>query len=214
VGTTGSGKTTLTKLLSRLYDVNQGKILIDNIDVRDYALESLRSQISYIEQDVFLFSTTIFENIAFGRVSSMEEIEAAAKQAQAHQFITEFPDSYNSEVGERGVQLSGGERQRVAIARAFLTDPRILILDDSTSAIDSETEDKIQRAIHNILKDRTTIIITHRLSQIRWADLIIVLKSGEIIAQGTHEELLQTSEEYRKIFIKKFDISVEQLEKA
>ncbi len=211
VGTTGSGKTTLTKLISRLYDVNEGKILIDNVDIRDYALESLRSQISYIEQDVFLFSTTIFENIAFGRVSSIEEVEKAAKQAQAHQFISEFPNGYSSEVGERGVQLSGGERQRVAIARAFLTDPRILILDDSTSAIDSETEDKIQRAIHNILKDRTTIIITHRLSQIRWADLIIVLKSGEIIAQGTHEELLKTSDEYQKIFIKKFDISVDQL---
>jgi ATP-binding cassette subfamily B protein len=197
-----------------LYDVNEGKILIDNIDVREYALKSLRSQISYIEQDVFLFSTTIFENIAFGRVSSLEEIEEAAKQAQAHQFISEFPNGYESEVGERGVQLSGGERQRVAIARAFLTNPRILILDDSTSAIDSETEDKIQRAIHNILQDRTTIIITHRLSQIRWADLIIVLKSGEIIGQGTHQELLQTSEEYRKIFIKKFDISVDQLLKG
>ncbi len=214
VGTTGSGKTTLTKLISRLYDVNEGKILIDNIDVRDYALDSLRSQISYIEQDVFLFSTTVFDNIAFGRVSSLEEIEIAAKQAQAHQFISEFPEGYNSEVGERGVQLSGGERQRIAIARAFLTNPRILILDDSTSAIDSATEDKIQRAIHNILKDRTTIIITHRLSQIRWADLIIVLKRGEVMAQGTHEELLKTSEEYRKIFIKKFDVSLEQLLKG
>lgn len=214
VGTTGSGKTTLTKLISRLYDVNEGKILIDNIDVRDYALDSLRSQISYIEQDVFLFSTTVFDNISFGRVSSLEEIEIAAKQAQAHQFISEFPEGYNSEVGERGVQLSGGERQRIAIARAFLTNPRILILDDSTSAIDSATEDKIQRAIHNILKDRTTIIITHRLSQIRWADLIIVLKRGEVITQGTHEELLKTSEEYRKIFIKKFDVSLEQLLKG
>ncbi|MFX1340762.1 MAG: ABC transporter ATP-binding protein, partial [Promethearchaeota archaeon] len=214
VGTTGSGKTTLTKLISRLYDVDEGKILIDDVDVRDYALESLRSQISYIEQDVFLFSTTVFENIAFGRVSSIEEVEMAAKQAQAHQFISEFPNGYNSEVGERGVQLSGGERQRIAIARAFLTDPRILILDDSTSAIDSDTEDKIQRAIHNILQDRTTIIITHRLSQIRWADLIIVLKSGRIIAQGTHEELLKASDEYQKIFIKKFDISVEQLLKG
>ena len=125
-----------------------------------------------------------------------------------------FPKGYESEVGERGVQLSGGERQRIAIARAFLSNPKILILDDSTSAIDSETEDKIQRAIHNILQNRTTIIITHRLSQIRWADIIIVLKSGEIIAQGTHEELLNTSEEYRKIFIKKFDISVDQLLKG
>jgi ATP-binding cassette subfamily B protein len=144
----------------------------------------------------------------------MDEIEAAAKQAQAHQFISELPSGYDSEVGERGVQLSGGERQRIAIARAFLTNPRILILDDSTSAIDSATEDKIQKAIHNILRDRTTILITHRLSQIRWADLIIVLKRGEIIAQGTHEELLKTSEDYRKIFVKKFDISVEELIKG
>jgi ATP-binding cassette subfamily B protein len=134
-----------------------------------------------------------------------------AQQAQAHDFISELPEEYQSKVGERGVQLSGGERQRIAIARAFLSDPRILILDDSTSAIDSNTEDKIQFAIKNILKNRTTILITHRLSQIRWADLIIVLKNGEIAAKGNHEELLKTSEEYRKIFVKKFDIEEDQL---
>lgn len=211
VGTTGSGKTTLTKLITRLYDVNDGKILIDNIDIRNYALESLRSQISYIEQDVFLFSTSIFENITFGRPSSMNEVISVAKQAQAHQFVSELFNGYNSKVGERGAQLSGGERQRIAIARAFLTNPRILILDDSTSAIDSATEDKIQKAIRNILKNRTTILITHRLSQIRWADLILVLKRGEIVAEGTHEELLKTSEEYRKIFVKRFDVKLEQL---
>ena len=211
VGTTGSGKTTLTKLITRLYDVNDGKILIDNIDIRNYALESLRSQISYIEQDVFLFSTSIFENITFGRPSSMNEVMFVARQAQTHQFVSELLNGYDSEVGERGVQLSGGERQRIAIARAFLTNPRILILDDSTSAIDSATEDKIQKAIHNILKNRTTILITHRLSQIRWADLILVLKRGEIVAEGTHEELLKTSEEYRKIFVKRFDVKLEQL---
>ena len=126
-------------------------------------------------------------------------------------FISELPEEYQSKVGERGVQLSGGERQRIAIARAFLSDPRILILDDSTSAIDSNTEDKIQFAIKNILKNRTTILITHRLSQIRWADLIIVLKNGEIAAKGNHEKLLKTSEEYRKIFVKKFDIEEDQL---
>ena len=211
VGTTGSGKSTLTKLISRLYDVNEGKILIDNIDIREYALESLRSQISFIEQDVFLFSDTIFNNISFGRTSSMNEIIQVAKEAQANDFIRYFPNQYESEVGERGVQLSGGERQRIAIARAFLSDPKILILDDSTSAIDSNTEDKIQRAIQNILKDRTTILITHRLSQIRWADLIIVLKKGEISTIGTHEDLLKSSEEYQKIFIKKFDIDIGQL---
>jgi ATP-binding cassette subfamily B protein len=211
VGTTGSGKSTLTKLISRLYDVNEGKILIDNTDIREYALESLRSQISFIEQDVFLFSDTIFNNISFGRTSEMEDIRSCAEEAQANDFIQEFPKQYDSEVGERGVQLSGGERQRIAIARAFLSDPKILILDDSTSAIDSNTEDKIQRAIRNILKNRTTILITHRLSQIRWADLIIVLKKGEISAMGTHEKLLKTSEEYQKIFIKKFDIDISQL---
>ncbi|MCK4381292.1 MAG: ABC transporter ATP-binding protein [Candidatus Lokiarchaeota archaeon] len=211
VGTTGSGKSTLTKLISRLYDVNEGKILIDNIDIREYALESLRSQISFIEQDVFLFSDTIFNNISFGRTSSMDEIIQVANEAQANEFIMDFPSQYESEVGERGVQLSGGERQRIAIARAFLSDPKILILDDSTSAIDSNTEDKIQRAIRNILKDRTTILITHRLSQIRWADLIIVLRKGEISAMGTHEDLLKSSKEYRKIFIKKFDIDINTL---
>jgi len=211
VGTTGSGKTTLTKLISRLYDITHGQILIDGSDIRNYALKSLRDQISYIEQDVFLFSTTIFDNISFGRISSLEQVVEVAKQAQAHDFITELTDEYQSEVGERGVQLSGGERQRIAIARAFLSDPRILILDDSTSAIDSNTEDKIQFAIKNILKNRTTFLITHRLSQIRWADLIVVLKNGEIAAKGTHEELLKTSAEYRKIFVKKFDIEEEQL---
>jgi len=211
VGTTGSGKTTLTKLISRLYDVDEGRILIDNIDIREYALKSLRSQISYIEQDVFLFSDSIFNNISFGRTSSEEEIIQVAKEAQAHDFICKLPYQYDSEVGERGVQLSGGERQRIAIARAFLSDPRILILDDSTSSIDSNTEDKIQRAISNILMDRTTFLITHRLSQIRWADLIIVLKNGIISAIGTHKNLLTTSEEYQKIFIKKFDVDIDQL---
>jgi ATP-binding cassette subfamily B protein len=211
VGTTGSGKSTLTKLISRLYDVNEGKILIDNIDIRDYALESLRRQISFIEQDVFLFSDTLFNNISFGRTSSLEEIIRVAKEAQANEFIMNFPSQYDSEVGERGVQLSGGERQRIAIARAFLSDPKILILDDSTSAIDSNTEDQIQHAIRNILKDRTTILITHRLSQIRWADLIIVLKKGEISAMGSHENLLRSSQEYQRIFIKKFDIDIEKL---
>ena len=137
-----------------------------------------------------------------------------AREAQAHEFISSFPNGYDSEVGERGVQLSGGERQRIAIARAFLTDPKILVLDDSTSAIDSATEDKIQEAISKVLKNRTTILITHRLSQIRWSDLIIVLKRGEIVAEGTHEELLKSSEEYRKIFVKRFDVSLDQLLKG
>jgi len=211
VGTTGSGKTTLTKLIARLYDVSEGQILVDNVDIREYALKSLRAQISYIEQDVFLFSFSLFDNIAFGRVSSIEEVKEAAKQAQADDFISKLPEDYQSEIGERGVQLSGGERQRVAIARAFLSDPRILILDDSTSAIDSNTEDKIQQAIKNILMNRTTFLITHRLSQIRWADLILVLRDGNIVAKGNHWELIKESEEYRKIFVKKFDLDEEKL---
>ncbi|HEC34105.1 MAG TPA: ABC transporter ATP-binding protein, partial [Chloroflexi bacterium] len=174
VGQTGSGKTTLTRLIDRIYDVTGGRILVDGVDVRDWNLEALRSQISAIEQDVFLFSRSIAENIAFGtgQEASMEEIERCARQAQAHEFVVGFPEGYQSKVGERGVTLSGGERQRIAIARALLADPRILILDDSTSAIDSATEDQIQRAMHAVQQGRTTFIITHRLSQIRWADRI------------------------------------------
>ena len=202
VGQTGSGKTTLTKLVNRTYDVDEGRILIDGVDVRDWNLDSLRSQISTIEQDIFLFSRPIDENIAFslGQQTDPAAIEAAAKAAQAHDFIQSFANGYKTVVGERGVTLSGGQRQRIAIARALLTDPRILILDDSTSAIDSATEDQIQRAIKRVLKGRTTLLITHRLSQIRWADRILVLDRNEILDQGTHEELMQRCELYRRIF--------------
>jgi ATP-binding cassette subfamily B protein len=211
VGTTGSGKTTLTKLISRLYDVDNGRVLIDGINVRNFSLQSLRDQIAYIEQDIFIFSDSLFDNISFGRETSEEQVIAVAREAQAHQFIKDLPDMYQTEVGERGVQLSGGERQRVAIARAFLADPKILILDDSSSAIDSETEEKIQEAIFKILRGRTTFIITHRLSQIRWADLILVLNQGEIVNQGSHEYLLKNSKEYQKIFIKRFDKTLNEL---
>lgn len=201
VGQTGSGKTTLTRLINRIFDADAGKVLIDGIDVRDWSMESLRSQISTIEQDPFLFSRTVRENIAFGRPdASPSEIEEAARAAQAHDFIMSFKDGYETEVGERGVTLSGGQRQRLAIARAFLTDPRILILDDSTSAIDSATEDQIQRAMRRISSQRTTFLITHRLSQIRWANRILVLRRGELVDQGTHEELLERSADYCRIF--------------
>ncbi len=202
VGQTGSGKTTLTKLVNRTYDVDEGRILIDGVDVRDWNLNSLRSQISTIEQDIFLFSRPLAENIAFGLGQQADQaaIEAAATAAQAHDFITGFADGYETVVGERGVTLSGGQRQRIAIARALLTDPRILILDDSTSAIDSATEDQIQRAIKRVLEGRTTLLITHRLSQIRRADRILVLYQSEIIDQGSHEELLQRCDLYRRIF--------------
>ncbi|PJF21721.1 MAG: ABC transporter ATP-binding protein [Phototrophicales bacterium] len=201
VGQTGAGKSTLTKLINRIYDATKGRVLIDGVDVRDWDLAALRSQISIIEQDIFLFSRTIAENIAFGnQQATQEEIEAAARKAQAHDFIMSFPQGYETVIGQRGVTLSGGQRQRLALARAFLTNPPILILDDSTSAIDSATEDKIQQAIWAASEGRTTILITHRLSQIRWADHIIVLKKGHIVAQGTHETLLESSDAYRRIF--------------
>jgi ATP-binding cassette subfamily B protein len=201
VGQTGTGKTTLVKLLNRTYDVTRGKVLVDDVDVREWDLEALRRQISIIEQDIFLFSRTIADNIAFGRPgATRQQVEAAAKAAQAHEFILSFKDGYDTIIGERGVTLSGGQRQRLALARAFMTDPRILILDDSTSSIDSATEDQIQRAIFRAAKGRTTLIITHRLSQIRWADKIIVMRKGRIAASGTHDELMATSDAYRRIF--------------
>jgi ATP-binding cassette subfamily B protein len=201
VGQTGAGKTSLVKLINRTYDTAQGQVLVDGVDVRDWNLASLRSQISMIEQDIFLFSRSVSDNIAFGKPgATKEEIESAGQAAQAHEFIAEFENGYDTVIGERGVTLSGGQRQRLALARAFLTDPRILILDDSTSAIDSATEDKIQRAIANAAKGRTTILITHRLSQIRWADLIVVLRKGRVAAMGTHDELMKTSEAYSRIF--------------
>jgi len=201
VGQTGAGKTSLAKLINRTYDTTSGQVLIDGVDVRDWNLAALRSQISIIEQDIFLFSRSLSNNIAFGKpAATQEEITAASVASQAHDFILEFDQQYDTVVGERGVTLSGGQRQRIALARAFLTDPRILVLDDSTSAIDSATEDKIQRAISNAARGRTTFIITHRLSQIRWADLIIVMRKGRIAAIGTHDELMKTSEAYSRIF--------------
>jgi ATP-binding cassette subfamily B protein len=201
VGQTGAGKTTLARLINRTYDVTSGQVLVDGVDVRDWNLESLRRSISIIEQDIFLFSRTVAENIAFGKPdATREEIESAARAAQAHEFILSFTDGYETVVGERGVTLSGGQRQRLALARAFLTDPRILMLDDSTSAIDSATEDKIQRAIYAAARGRTTFIITHRLSQIRWADLILVIRGGKLVDSGTHDDLMRTSEAYRRIF--------------
>jgi len=201
VGQTGAGKTSLVKLINRTYDVTQGQVFVDGMDVRDWNLAALRSQVSMIEQDIFLFSRSVSENIAFGRPeSNQRQIEMAAEFAQADDFIQTFDKGYATVVGERGVTLSGGQRQRLALARAFLTDPHILILDDSTSAIDSATEDKIQRAISNAARGRTTFIITHRLSQIRWADLIIVLRKGRIAAIGGHDELMKTSEAYSRIF--------------
>ncbi|NDJ74896.1 MAG: ABC transporter ATP-binding protein [Chloroflexi bacterium] len=212
VGQTGSGKSTLTKLINRTYDVDAGRVLVDGVDVRDWNLAALRSQISIIEQEIFLFSRSITDNICFGKPDAIpEQVMEAAKNAQAHEFVMAMPNGYDTVIGQRGVTLSGGQRQRLAIARAFLTDPRILILDDSTSAIDSATEDRIQKAIWSAAEGRTTLLITHRLSQIRWADHIMVLRQGRIVAQGSHEDLLHSSEAYRRIFVRYEGLETEEV---
>ena len=208
VGPTGCGKTTIAKLLLLLYEPQQGTILLDGKNIQDYPLEELRRKIGYIEQDIYLFSQTIHENIAFGnQTARRDEIINVAKFAQVDDFVQNLSDGYNTIVGERGTRLSGGEKQRIAIARAFLTNPAILILDDSVSAIDSETEEKIGKAMEKIMKNRTTLIITHRLHTIRTSDKILVLKHGSIVAEGNHSELFQSSEDYRRIFGKRISIT-------
>lgn len=208
VGQTGSGKSTLTKLINRTYDVDRGRVLVDGVDVRDWDLAALRRQISIIEQDIFLFSRTVAENIAFGcPEASREEIIAAAQAAQAHDFIMSFANGYETVVGDRGATLSGGQRQRLAIARAFLTAPSILILDDSTSAVDSATEDMIQQAIARVAERQTTLLITHRLSQIRWADKVVLMRKGRVFAVGNHDQLMQEHAAYRRIFEQYGDVA-------
>ncbi|MCW5850003.1 MAG: ABC transporter ATP-binding protein [Anaerolineae bacterium] len=200
VGETGSGKSTLVHLMGRFYDVTSGCVRVDGRDVRDYDLAELRRHIGMVAQDTLLFSASIAENIAFGRPdASQAEIERAARLAQAHEFIVKLPGGYNTVVGERGTGLSGGQRQRVAIARAILLDPKILILDDSMSAVDAQTEKLLQAAIQEVMQGRTTILIAHRLSTVEKADHIIVLKSGRIIEQGPHEALLRHSGYYRHV---------------
>jgi len=205
LGPTGSGKSTLVYLIPRFYDVTSGRITLDDKDVRDYTLESLRSQIGIVLQDIFLFSSSIKENIAFGRPeASMDDIVEAAKAAQAHDFIVALPKGYDTMVGERGITLSGGQRQRIAIARTLLTDPRLLILDDSTSFIDAETEASIQKALDRLLQGRTSFIITHRLSTIRKVDRLVVLDKGRISEVGSHEELLKNGGTYSRIYETQF----------
>ncbi len=200
VGATGSGKTTLVQMIGRFYDPTTGSVLIDNRDVRTLDLRELRQQIGVVAQDGLLFSATIGENIALGRPdASQEEIERAARMAQAHEFITQMPDGYNTLIGERGTGLSGGQRQRVAIARAILLNPRILILDDSMSAVDAETERLLQDAIASVMRGRTTILIAHRMSTVQKADNIIVLRDGEIVEQGTHEALMRSGGYYQTV---------------
>jgi ATP-binding cassette subfamily B protein len=211
VGQTGSGKSSLTQLVNRTFDPTTGRVRLDGVDAREWSLDSLRSQIGKIEQDVFLFSRSLADNIAFGKPDATPAaIEAAARAARAHDFIMSFQNGYQTRVGERGVTLSGGQRQRIALARAFLSDPRILILDDSTSAIDSATEAEIQQALRRIQRGRTTLLITHRLSQIRWADHILVLDQGRLVASGAHDDLLRRSPHYRRIFAR-YEVSLPAL---
>jgi len=201
LGATGSGKSTMIYLIPRFYDVKEGSILIDGVDIRDLSMKYLRSNIGMSLQESVLFSGTIRENIRYGRPdASDEDVVEAAKAAQAHEFITGFPSGYESIVGQRGVNLSGGQKQRIAIARALLVKPRILILDDSTSSVDVETEIKIERALENLMKDRTSFVIAQRISTVLNADKILVLESGRIAAEGTHRELMQTSPIYKEIY--------------
>jgi ABC-type multidrug transport system fused ATPase/permease subunit len=203
VGATGSGKTSLVSLISRLYDASSGRVLIDGADVREVALRSVRTAVAIVSDDPFLFSATVAENIAYARPeASREEIERAARRAQAHEFIDRLPQGYDTRVGERGLTLSGGQRQRLAIARALLADPRVLILDDATSSVDSSTERLIKLALDEAMAGRTTFIIAHRLSTIALADEIVVLDHGRVLAHGDHEQLLEHSELYREIVAK------------
>lgn len=201
LGPTGAGKSSLVNLIPRFYDVTQGRVLVDGVDVRDLDVSSLRDRIGIVLQKSLLFSATIRENIAYGNPEASEEaIIAAAKAANAHDFVMEFPDGYDTLVGERGVTLSGGQRQRIAIARAILIDPRIMILDDSTSSVDTKTEFQIRQALDSLMKDRTTIVIAQRLNSVQNADLILVLKDGRIVERGKHDELLAANGHYAEIY--------------
>jgi ABC-type multidrug transport system fused ATPase/permease subunit len=201
LGGSGSGKSTVANLLARFYDVTSGKILIDGVDIRDVKLSSLRSNVVTAQQDVFLFSSTIKENIAYGDTDAdMDKIIEVAKAAQLHDFIEALPEGYDTWVGERGDTLSGGEKQRLSIARTLLVDPSVLILDDSTASVDSETERLIRQALNTLIQGRTTFIITHRLTLIKNADLILMFKDGELVQHGKHEELVAQEGEYKEVY--------------
>jgi ABC-type multidrug transport system fused ATPase/permease subunit len=215
LGATGSGKSTVINLIPRFYDPTAGRITIDGHDIRSVTLNSLRDQVGIVLQDTMLFATSIRENIAFGRPgASEEEIVEAARAAQAHAFIVMMPDGYDTLVGERGVTLSGGQRQRVAIARALLKDPRILILDDATSSVDTETEHLIQAALERLMEGRTSFVIAQRLSTLRLADIVLVLEKGRIAARGTHDELLRSSGLYAEIYHRQLRAQEEQAKQA
>ena len=200
VGRSGAGKTTITDLVARFYDPSEGRITLNGVDLRDYQLRSFRDLIGVVQQEVFLFDGTVFENIAYAnRDASREEVIAAAQKANADEFIVELPDGYDSIIGERGVKLSGGQRQRLSIARALLANPQILILDEATSNLDTESEQLIQQSMNRLLLERTTFIIAHRLSTITHADQIVVMDEGEIVESGTHESLMDRDGAYAKM---------------
>jgi ATP-binding cassette subfamily B protein/subfamily B ATP-binding cassette protein MsbA len=205
VGPTGAGKSTIVSLIPRFYDPKRGQVLIDGIDVSQMRLASVRRNVSMVLQDTFLFAGTVKENLRFGNdVASDEEIVTAAKAANAHNFIEALPQGYDTRVGERGVKLSGGQKQRLSIARAILKDAPILILDEATSSVDTQTEEEIQEALHELMQERTAIVIAHRLSTVRHADLIAVLERGTIVELGTHEHLMQCKGLYRKLYDRQF----------
>jgi ATP-binding cassette subfamily B protein len=205
VGRSGAGKTSLVNLVPRFYDTTDGRVLVDGTDVRDVTLDSLRSQIGIVLQDTFLFNDTVRNNIRYGRLSATdEEIEEAARKAYATEFIDELPDRFETIIGERGVKLSGGQKQRIAIARALLADPRVLILDEATSLVDTEAEQLIQRALDELRHNRTTFVIAHRLSTVRNASKILVIKGGQIVEEDSHEELMAKDGVYAEMYNRQF----------
>jgi ATP-binding cassette subfamily B protein len=200
VGATGSGKSTIARLLVRFYDAEQGAISLDGVDVRELALHDLRREVAIVFEDTFLFHDSVAANIAFARPDAPQaDIEAAARLAGAHDFILELPEGYDTLLGERGYSLSGGQRQRIALARAIVADPRVLVLDDATSAVDPSKEHEIREAMRTVMDGRTTIVIAHRPGTIRLADTVVLLDEGRVVATGTHDGLLATSERYRSV---------------
>lgn len=207
VGKSGAGKSTLAKLIPRFYDPQLGSIKIDGVDIRKVTIKSLREQIGVVSQETFLFSGSVKENIRYGNSrASDEDIIKAAKAANAHEFIVRLPQSYDTEIGERGIKISGGQKQRLAIARMILKNPKILVMDEATSSVDSKSEKLIQEALCNLMKGRTTIVIAHRLSTILFADMIVILENGQIVEQGTHKELYEKSSVYRRLFDNQFTL--------